>query len=54
METAGLAGLEECPFCDYAYVVEDPHEEVFRCARDECSVVSCRACKKKVATAVPR
>ncbi|KZW03026.1 hypothetical protein EXIGLDRAFT_636660 [Exidia glandulosa HHB12029] len=48
LESAKIDGLEECPFCDYACVVENPDEKLFRCARvEECGEVSCRKCKKR-------
>ncbi|KAI0083599.1 hypothetical protein BDY19DRAFT_1031916 [Irpex rosettiformis] len=46
IEAAGVENLAECPFCDYKVIIENPEERLFRCARDECGVVSCRACKK--------
>ncbi|KAF7425989.1 hypothetical protein PC9H_008351 [Pleurotus ostreatus] len=46
IEMAGLEGLEECPFCEYKVVIENPEEKLFRCEREECGAVSCRACKK--------
>ncbi|KAL4266826.1 RING-type domain-containing protein [Pleurotus pulmonarius] len=46
IEMAGLEGLEECPFCEYKVVIENPQEKLFRCEREECGAVSCRACKK--------
>ena len=48
IKAAGLAGLEECPFCDFMAIIEDSDELVFRCAHIECGIVSCRACKRKV------
>lgn len=48
IEAAGLEGLEECPFCEYKVVIDNPHEKLFRCENDDCGVVSCRACKKAV------
>ncbi|KAI5119963.1 hypothetical protein M0805_004343 [Coniferiporia weirii] len=46
IEAAGLDGLEECPFCEYKVVIDNPQEKLFRCEREECEAVSCRACKK--------
>ncbi|KIJ28579.1 hypothetical protein M422DRAFT_105303, partial [Sphaerobolus stellatus SS14] len=47
IEAAGLEGLEECPFCEYKVVIENPDEKLFRCEREEdCGKVSCRKCKK--------
>ena len=48
IEAAGLDGLEECPYCEYKVVIENPDEKLFHCERDECGAVSCRACKKLV------
>ena len=48
IEAAGLEGLEECPFCEYKVVIDNPDEKLFRCENDDCGVVSCRACKKAV------
>jgi len=49
IESAGLGGLETCPFCDYAVIIEDEEEKLLRCGNsDVCGVVSCRACKKSV------
>lgn len=49
IEAAGLEGLEECPFCEYKVVIDNPDERLFRCENVEvCGVVSCRECKKPV------
>lgn len=51
---AGLEGLEECPFCDYSVIIENEEEKLFKCRNEGvCGVVSCRACKKPVATSYP-
>ncbi|KAH7107635.1 hypothetical protein BKA62DRAFT_610679, partial [Auriculariales sp. MPI-PUGE-AT-0066] len=47
LQAAGLDGLEECPFCDYACVVENAEEKLFRCQREDCGEISCRKCKKR-------
>ncbi|KAJ3498556.1 hypothetical protein NMY22_g19592 [Coprinellus aureogranulatus] len=50
LKEAGIEGLEECPFCDWACVIEVSVEvdRLFRCGNeDECGVVSCRMCRKK-------
>ncbi|KAF6759266.1 hypothetical protein DFP72DRAFT_1102545 [Ephemerocybe angulata] len=51
LKDAGLEGLEECPFCDWACVIEVSKEEdkLFRCGNEDggCGVVSCRLCGKK-------
>ncbi|EJD07122.1 uncharacterized protein FOMMEDRAFT_75478 [Fomitiporia mediterranea MF3/22] len=46
IEAAGLEGLEECPFCEYKVVIDNPDEKLFQCEREECGALSCRACKK--------
>ncbi|KII87947.1 hypothetical protein PLICRDRAFT_176699 [Plicaturopsis crispa FD-325 SS-3] len=46
IEAAGLEGLEECPFCEYKCVIENPDEKLFRCENSECGAVTCRECKK--------
>ena len=48
IEAAGLEGLEECPFCEYKIIIDNPNEKLFRCENTECGAVSCRACKKTV------
>jgi len=45
---ANIQGLEECPFCDFKYVIENPDEKLFRCQNDECQAISCRSCKRPV------
>jgi TRIAD3 protein (E3 ubiquitin-protein ligase RNF216) len=50
LRRADLAGLAECPFCDFACVMEDEGDRLLRCQNEECSVVSCRLCKKPVST----
>ncbi|KAI9801813.1 MAG: hypothetical protein M1825_003186 [Sarcosagium campestre] len=47
LRLAGLEGLVECPFCDYAAIL--PPVEVdreFRCANSRCNIVSCRLCQR--------
>ena len=48
IEAAGVENLEECPFCDYKVIIENPDEKLFHCEKDECGAVSCRKCKKLV------
>jgi len=49
LESAGLTQLVECPFCDWACLVDDEDEQFLFCRNhDICGVVSCRWCKKKV------
>ena len=48
IEAAGLENLEECPYCDYKVVIDNPDEKLFRCANLDCEAITCRACKKPV------
>jgi len=43
---AGLSGLETCPFCSYAVIIENESEKVFYCQNAECMKESCRLCKE--------
>ena len=46
---AGLEGLEECPFCSWACVIDSEEEKLLRCGNEEvCGVISCRKCKQVV------
>lgn len=47
LELAQIPGLESCPFCSYAVVIENEQERLFRCENSQCGVVSCRECKKE-------
>ncbi|KAI5480033.1 zinc finger, C6HC-type protein [Pseudohyphozyma bogoriensis] len=44
---AELEGLASCPFCPYAYVIENEDERLFVCQREDCMKISCRSCKKE-------
>ncbi|ORY86653.1 hypothetical protein BCR35DRAFT_277479 [Leucosporidium creatinivorum] len=44
VDEAGLEGLEKCPFCPYAAVIENPNERLFHCEREGCRKTSCRKC----------
>ena len=48
IEAAGLENLEECPFCEYKVVIDNPQERLIRCENEECGAVTCRECKKLV------
>ena len=49
IEMAGLEGLEECPYCEFKCVIENPDEKLFRCGdTDNCGAITCRQCKKPV------
>jgi hypothetical protein len=46
LEDAAIEGLETCPSCPWAVVIENPDEKLFRCMNESCGKVSCRQCKK--------
>jgi TRIAD3 protein (E3 ubiquitin-protein ligase RNF216) len=48
LEDAGLEGLESCPSCPYAVVIEDLGEKLFRCLNEACGQVTCRKCRRPV------
>lgn len=48
LEMAAIEGLETCPFCPFAIVIDNEHEKLFRCQNDECKKVTCRKCKRPV------
>ncbi|KAM0790714.1 hypothetical protein ACM66B_004569 [Microbotryomycetes sp. NB124-2] len=47
LDEAALLGLEKCPRCPFACVIENPHERLLRCLSEDCGFVSCRQCKKE-------
>lgn len=53
LRLAGLDNLESCPFCFYAAVYPPVEEnKEFNCENPECSVTSCRLCRKE--THIPK
>ncbi|ORY27659.1 hypothetical protein BCR39DRAFT_537745 [Naematelia encephala] len=46
IELAGIEGLESCPGCDFAAIIDNPNEKLFRCESEGCKMVSCRKCKR--------
>ncbi|GAA5837490.1 hypothetical protein JCM11251_002121 [Rhodosporidiobolus azoricus] len=38
VDGAGIEGLEQCPFCPFAYIIENPDERLFHCQRDDCRI----------------
>jgi E3 ubiquitin-protein ligase RNF216 len=48
IEAAGIENLEECPFCEYKVVIDNPEEKLFRCENANCMSMTCRSCKKAV------
>ncbi|WWD08748.1 hypothetical protein V865_006861 [Kwoniella europaea PYCC6329] len=47
LEQAEIEGLESCPSCPYATIIDNPDEKLFRCMNEECGQVTCRGCRKK-------
>ncbi|KAG0152379.1 hypothetical protein CROQUDRAFT_35413 [Cronartium quercuum f. sp. fusiforme G11] len=46
IEQANIEGLEKCPFCVWAVIIENEAERVFKCGNQQCLKESCRKCKK--------
>ncbi|KAL1410139.1 hypothetical protein Q8F55_004142 [Vanrija albida] len=46
LEMADIEGLESCPFCPYAVVIDNDVEKLFRCLNASCMKVTCRKCKR--------
>ncbi|BGP10197.1 hypothetical protein JCM10049v2_006080 [Rhodotorula toruloides] len=38
IDAAELEGLEKCPFCPFAMIIESPDERLFHCQREDCLV----------------
>lgn len=53
LEEAAIEGLEMCPYCPWAVVIDNPHEKLFRCLNEACLKVSCRGCKHDVSPSTP-
>nr|XP_031857357.1 uncharacterized protein CI109_007221 [Kwoniella shandongensis]KAA5524429.1 hypothetical protein CI109_007221 [Kwoniella shandongensis] len=47
LELAKIDGLETCPVCPFAAIVDDPNDKLFRCMNEECGQVTCRKCRNK-------
>ncbi|WWC59886.1 uncharacterized protein I303_102448 [Kwoniella dejecticola CBS 10117] len=47
LEQAEIEGLESCPSCPFAAVIDNPNEKLFRCMNKECGQVTCRGCRRK-------
>ncbi len=39
---AEIDGLECCPYCPYAVIVDNPDDKIFRCLNPECMKETCR------------
>ena len=48
LEKADIDGLEQCPFCNFANIMDTTPEEnkVFVCQNPDCGKESCRLCKE--------
>ena len=47
LKLANMAGLENCPFCDFAAICPPVQiDKEFRCRNPECEKISCRLCRK--------
>ena len=40
--SAEIDGLECCPYCPYAVIVDNPDDKIFRCLNPECMKETCR------------
>ncbi|KAM0755017.1 hypothetical protein T439DRAFT_322072 [Meredithblackwellia eburnea MCA 4105] len=47
VEMAEIDGLAKCPFCPYAYIIENKEEKLFNCQKEDCLKVSCLQCKRE-------
>ena len=45
---ADIEGLETCPGCPFAVVVDNPEEKLLYCLNEACKQVSCRKCRQMV------
>ncbi|CAH1170276.1 unnamed protein product [Phaedon cochleariae] len=46
IKRANVEGLETCPFCDFAMVLEKD-DKIFKCINEDCLIESCRTCRHK-------
>ncbi|KAJ3033911.1 hypothetical protein HDV00_005651 [Rhizophlyctis rosea] len=48
IKQAKLSGLEECPFCPFAMIMDQGADEdkLFVCQNDGCKAITCRKCRK--------
>uniref|UniRef100_A0A914V487 RING-type domain-containing protein n=1 Tax=Plectus sambesii TaxID=2011161 RepID=A0A914V487_9BILA len=47
LRSAQLDNMETCPFCDFALIIENADERLFRCQNPDCLKESCRECKEQ-------
>ncbi|XP_070182008.1 E3 ubiquitin-protein ligase RNF216-like isoform X2 [Littorina saxatilis] len=43
---AGIPDLVDCPFCNFATIMDNPEDRVFHCLNPECLKDSCRFCQE--------
>ncbi|CAF1207605.1 unnamed protein product [Didymodactylos carnosus] len=46
IQQASIDGLETCPYCPYAVIVDNQEDKVFRCLNPDCMRETCRLCKE--------
>ncbi|CAF3701950.1 unnamed protein product [Rotaria sp. Silwood1] len=44
LRLANIPNFEQCKYCTFGTIIEDPDERVFRCLNQECLKETCRAC----------
>ena len=46
LKKAGITNLAECPFCQFAVIMDNPDDKVLQCLRVGCGMASCRLCRR--------
>uniref|UniRef100_A0A914VYQ5 RING-type domain-containing protein n=1 Tax=Plectus sambesii TaxID=2011161 RepID=A0A914VYQ5_9BILA len=46
LHAAKLDNMDSCPFCDFAMIIDNDLERLFRCLNPECLRESCRKCRE--------
>ena len=44
--SADIPNLVQCPFCEFATIMDNPEDKIFRCLAPDCNRESCRLCKE--------
>lgn len=44
LRRANIPNFEQCKFCTFGTIIDDPNERVFRCLNQECLKETCRTC----------
>ncbi|CAF0957227.1 unnamed protein product [Rotaria sordida] len=44
LRLANIPNFEQCKYCTFGTIIDDPNERVFRCLNQECLKETCRAC----------